>query len=68
MALIYDRAKMVCADEDFDQKYRVIAYEVKDLKKKRKKQFRKEKLAYAYEQRMEGMDSYIKKTGYLMLV
>lgn len=65
MALIEDSVKKECADEDFDQKYRVIADEIKDLKKKKRKQLRKNQLADAYEQRLGGMDGYMKKTNYL---
>lgn len=65
MALIEDSAKTECADEDFDQKYRVIADEIKELKKKKRKQLREKQLAEAYEQRLEGMDGYMKKTSYL---
>lgn len=56
MALIEDSAKAECADKDFGQKYRVIADEIKDLKKKKRKHIREKQLADAYEQRLEGVD------------
>lgn len=65
MALIEDSARTERADEDFDRQYRVIADEIKDLKKKKRKRLREKELADAYEQRLEGMDGYMKKTSYL---
>ena len=35
MALIEDSAKAECADEMFDKEYRVIADEIKEMKKKK---------------------------------
>lgn len=65
MALIEDSAKSECADEMFDKEYRVIADEIKELKKKKAKAIRERQLADSYNQRMQDMESYMKKTGYL---
>jgi len=40
MTLIEDSAKAECADEIFDKEYRVIADEIKELKKKKAKVIR----------------------------
>lgn len=65
LALIEDSAKAECADEEFDRIYREIADQLKDLKKKRAKLLREKQLAEAYEQRVEGVDTYVKKASYL---
>ena len=65
MALIEDSAKAECADEMFDKEYRVIANEIKELKKKKAKLIRERQLAESYDQRMQDMESYMKKASYL---
>lgn len=65
MKLIEDSAKTECADEVFDKEYRVIADEIKELKKKRAKAVRERQLAESYDQRVQDMESYMKKTNYL---
>ena len=53
MALIEDSAKAECADE------------IKELKKKKAKGIRERQLAESYDQRLQDMESYMKKTSYL---
>ena len=65
MTLIEDSAKSECADEMFDKEYRVIADEIKELKKKKAKVLRERQLAESYDQRMQDMENYMKKTSYL---
>ena len=65
MKLIEDSAKAESADEVFDKEYRIIADEIKELKKKNAKVVRERKLAESYEQRMQDMESYMRKTNYL---
>lgn len=65
MALIEDSAKAECADEMFDKEYRVIADEIKELKKKKAKVVKECQLAESYDQRLQDMDGYMKKTSYL---
>lgn len=65
MKLIEDSAKTECADEVFDKEYRVIADEIKELKKKKAKVIRERQLAESYDQRMQDMESYMRKAKYL---
>lgn len=65
MTLIEDSAKTECADEMFDKEYRIIADEIKDLKKKKAKVIRERQLADSYDQRLQDMEGYMKKTSYL---
>lgn len=65
MALIEDSAKSECADELFDKEYHVIADEIKALKKKKTKVIRERQLAESYDQRLQDMEGYMKKTSYL---
>lgn len=65
MALIENSAKSECADEMFDKEYRVIADEIKELKKKSAKVLREHQLAESYDRRLQDMESYMKKTSYL---
>ncbi|WP_156834409.1 Site-specific recombinase [Hungatella hathewayi] len=65
LSLIEDSAKAECADEEFDKAYREIADQIKELKKKRTKLIREKQLAEAYEERVEGVGTYVKKTNYL---
>ncbi len=52
-------------DEVFDKEYHIIADEIKELKKKKAKVVRKRQLAESYDQRMQDMESYMKKARYL---
>ena len=65
MKLIEESAKVESADEVFDKEYRIIADENKELKKKKVKVVREWKLAESYDQRMQDMESYMRKTNYL---
>jgi len=65
LALIEDSAKTESADEEFDRAYREIADQIRALKKKRTELIREKQLAEAYDQRVEGMGQYIRKTNYL---
>ncbi|WP_373264855.1 recombinase family protein [Hungatella hathewayi] len=65
LALIGDSAKAEYADEEFDWVYREFANQLKDLKKKQAKLLREKQLAEAYEQRVEDVDTYVKKVSYL---
>lgn len=65
MKLIEESAKSDDADERFDREYRVIADEIKELKKKKAKALRERQLAESYEQRIEDMENYMRKTNYL---
>lgn len=65
LALIEDSAKTESADEEFDRAYREIADQIRVFKKKRTELLREKQLAEAYDQRVEGMGQYIRKTNYL---
>lgn len=65
MKLIEDSAKTECADEVFDKEYRIIADEIKELKKKKAKAVQQRQLAESYDQRMQEMEGYMKKARYL---
>lgn len=65
MSLIEDSAKTECADETFDKEYRIIADEIKELKKKKTEVLQERRLAEVYDQRLQEMDSYTKKVNYL---
>ncbi|WP_324824925.1 recombinase family protein [Sinanaerobacter sp. ZZT-01] len=65
MKLIEDSAKAECADDTFDKEYRIIADEIKELRKKKTKVLQERHLAESYEQRLQEMSSYTKKINYL---
>ena len=65
MKLIEDSAKAESADEVFDKEYRIIADEIKELKKKKTKVVRERQLAESYDQRMQDVEGYMRKTNYL---
>ena len=65
MKLIEESAKVESADEVFDKEYRIIADENKELKKKKVKVVREWQLAESYDQRMQDMEGYMRKTNYL---
>ncbi|MSS11820.1 MULTISPECIES: recombinase family protein [Clostridia] len=65
MKLIEESAKAECADDTFDKEYRIIADEIKELRKKKAKVLQERHLAESYEQRLHEMSSYTKKINYL---
>ncbi len=65
MRLIEDSARAESADEIFDKEYRIIADELKELKKKKSKLLQERQLAEAYGQRLQDMEGYMKKVEYL---
>ena len=65
LELIEESAGKQTADEDFDKEYRVIANQMKALKRQRAKKLKERQLADAYEQRVKDMEQYMKKAGYL---
>ena len=65
MKLIENSASTECADEVFDKEYREIADEIKNLKMKRTRVVRERQLAESYDQRMQDMEGYMRKTNYL---
>lgn len=65
MKLIEDSAKTECADDTFDKEYRIIADEIKELRKKKAKVLQERHLAESYEQRLQEMSGYTKKINYL---
>ena len=65
MKLIEESAKVESADEVFDKEYRIIADANKELKKKKVKVVREWQLAESYDQRMQDMEGYMRKTNYL---
>lgn len=65
MKLIEESAKTECADDTFDKEYRIIADEIKELRKKKAKVLQERHLSESYEQRLQEMDSYTKKVNYL---
>lgn len=65
MKLIEDSAKSEGADEVLDKEYRIIADEIKELKKKKAKAVREHWLAESYDQGRQDMDGYMRKTSYL---
>ncbi len=65
MTLIEESTKRDNADEEFDRKYREIADQIKELKKKKSKRIREMQLAESYEQRAQDVEGYMKKTSYL---
>lgn len=65
MKLIEESAKTECSDDTFDKEYRIIADEIKELRKKKAKVLQERHLAESYEQRLQEMGSYTKKISYL---
>ena len=65
MKLIEESAKVESADEVFDKEYHIIADKNKELKKKKVKVVREWQLAESYDQRMQDMEGYMRKTNYL---
>ena len=65
MKLIEDSAKAECADDTFDKQYRIIADEIKELRKKKAKVLQERHLAESFDQRLQEMSGYTKKINYL---
>lgn len=65
MKLIEESAKTECANDTFDKQYRIIADEIKELRKKKAKVLQERHLAESYEHRLQEMSSYTKKINYL---
>lgn len=65
MKLIEESAKVESADEVFDKEYHIIADKNKELKKKKAKVVWEWQLAESYDQRMQDMEGYMRKTNYL---
>lgn len=65
MKLIEESGKTECVDDTFDKEYRIIADEIKELRKKKAKVLQERHLAESYEQRLQEMSSYTKKINYL---
>lgn len=65
MTLIEESAKGNCQEVDFDREYRGVTEQLKELRKKKEQFMKEQRLAEAYDQRVEEMDSYMKKTGVL---
>lgn len=65
LELIEATARDECADEVFDEAYRSIADKIKDLKQQRVKMQREKQLADSFEERLDGMEQYVRKTSYL---
>lgn len=61
MKLIEDSSKSECADEIFDKEYRIIADEIKELKRKKAKVVRERQLVESYNQRMQDMERHMKR-------
>lgn len=62
---IEESTKLENADEKSDKQYREIAGQINELKKKKSRLMRVIHLAKSYEQWMQDVDNYIKKTGIL---
>lgn len=63
--LIEESAGNQTTDTDFDKEYRIIADQMKEMKRKKARDIKECQLADAYEQRVQDMEKYIKKTSYL---
>lgn len=65
MNLIEESAKSQIEDVDFEKEYRIITDQLKELKQKKEKSIKEYHLADSYEQRVQDMEQYLKKMGYL---
>jgi len=63
MGLIEENARQGAVDEDFDERYREIAEEIRGLKVKKLKMVQEQKLAVGYDQRLEDMDRSLKRVS-----
>jgi len=62
LALIEENAKQGSITEDFDERYKRIAEQINDLKKKKLELVREQKMAANFQQRLDDMDACLKKT------
>ncbi len=60
--LIEESAGQQMAEADFDKEYRIIADQMKELKKKKARNIKECQRAHSYEQRVQDMEQYIRKT------
>lgn len=63
LILIEENAKKGSITEDFDEQYQKIAEQIKDLKQKKLEMVREQKMAEKFQQRVEDMDTCLKKTA-----
>lgn len=64
LTLIEENAKNGSITEDFDEQYQRIAEQIKDLKQKKLELVREQKMAENFQQRLDDMDTCLKKTTY----
>lgn len=64
LTLIEHHAKQGTAMENFDEQYQVIAEEIRELKLKKLKLAKEQKLTESYDQRVENVDRCIGKVSY----
>ncbi len=62
LALIEENAKQGVVTEDFDERYKGISEQINDLKQKKLERVREQKMAANFQQRLDDMDSCLKKT------
>jgi len=62
LALIEENAKQGVVTEDFDERYKGISEQIKDLKQKKLERVREQKMAENFQQRLDDMDACLKKT------
>lgn len=62
LTLIEENAKQGSYTEEFDEKYHEIAEQIQDLQKKKMQVLHEKKMAESFQQRVEDMDEYLKKT------
>ena len=62
LALIEENAKQGSITEDFDEQYHRIAEQINDLKQKKLELVREQKMAENFRQRLDDMDTCLKKT------
>lgn len=61
MIQIEESAKGNCGEADFDREYRSVTEKLKEVRKKKEQFMKEQRLAEVYDQRVEGMDAYMKK-------
>ena len=65
LSLIDESAKSNIKDNEFEMQYQIITNQLKELKQKKEKNIKEHQLAHSYEQRINDMEQYMKKMGYL---
>ena len=65
LCLIDESAKSNVKDAEFERQYQIITNQLKELKQKKEKNIKEHQLAHSYEQRINDMEHYLKKMGYL---